>query len=301
MIRVANAPVSYGAFELTVGVLPNVPSAEQVLEAISDAGYEGTELGPPGYLGDRSTLHDRLAQHGLHLAGAYIPFRFSEPEHWQEDAAAMRRTLELISAADGWPARPILADAGSPERVANPGRSASDRALGLDDAGWLRLADGVARAADLAREQGFEPAFHHHTGTYVESPWEIERLLALSDVRLLLDTGHLMLGAGDPMEGLRDWRDRIDHIHVKDVRLDILHAALADRADMPEVWRRGVFCELGTGDVDLDSFFAELSRIGYDGWVVVEQDWVPGPEDDAAAQIAAQARNRLWLREHAGV
>ena len=53
MIRVANAPVSYGAFEITVGVLPNVPGPEEVLTAIAQAGYEGTELGPPGYLGDR--------------------------------------------------------------------------------------------------------------------------------------------------------------------------------------------------------------------------------------------------------
>jgi sugar phosphate isomerase/epimerase len=64
-------------------------------------------------------------------------------------------------------------------------------------------------------------------------------------------------------------------------------------------WRGGAFCELGAGDVDLESFFAELD--GYSGWVVVEQDWVPGPDDDPSAQIAAQARNRRFIAERAGL
>ena len=58
----------------------------------------------------------------------------------------------------------MLSDWGAPIRVANPGKAAHDRSFGLDDAGWARLADGVARAADLARSRGFEPTFHHHAG-----------------------------------------------------------------------------------------------------------------------------------------
>ena len=93
-----------------------MPAAEEVLGAIASAGYEGTELGPPGYLGDRSNLRERLAGEGLALAGGYIPIRFSEPERWDEDLAAMGATLDLFDAADGAGARPVLADAGSPER-----------------------------------------------------------------------------------------------------------------------------------------------------------------------------------------
>src|SRR5256885_3962769 len=84
-IRVANAPCSYGAFEITVGVLPDVPDAEDVLTAIASAGYAGTELGPPGYLGNADTLHERFERHGLTLVGGYIPIRFSEPDSWSED------------------------------------------------------------------------------------------------------------------------------------------------------------------------------------------------------------------------
>jgi inosose dehydratase len=300
-ISVANAPCSYGAFEITVGVLPDVPDAERVLAAIAAAGYEGTELGPPGYLGDTETLRERFQRHGLALAGGYIPLRFSEPKHWDDDLQAMNATLDLFAAANGDDVRAVLADAGSDERVQFPGRAASDRSIGLDDDGWKRLSEGVARAADLARGRGFEPTFHHHTATFVEAPWEIERVLELTDVGLLLDTGHLALGGGDPAQALRDWGDRINHVHVKDVRNDVLAGVIEDRADMPEAWRRGVFCELGTGDVDLDAFFAELERSGYRGWLVVEQDMVPQSPQDAANAVASQERNRAWLRERVGL
>jgi inosose dehydratase len=300
-IPVANAPCSYGAFEITVGVLPNVPGPDEVLAAMAGAGYAGTELGPPGYLGDATELPQRLERYGLELAGGYIPLRFSEPAHRDDDLAAMAATLDLFAASGGRAVRAVLADAGSPERLASPGRAAGDPSLGLDDSGWRRLADGVARADDLARSRGFAPVFHHHTGTHVEAPWEIERLLELTDVPLVLDTGHLLLGGGDPVQALVDWRERIEHLHAKDVRLDVLHGVVEDGADMPEAWRRGVFCELGTGDVDLDAFFAAVADSGYTGWLVVEQDWVPGPDDDVSEQAAAQARNRAWLRDHAGL
>ena len=84
-------------------------------------------------------------------------------------------------------------------------------------------------------------------------------MLELTDVGLLLDTGHLALGGGDPVQALRDWRGRIDHVHVKDYSARVLRGVLEDRAGMEEAWRRGVFCELGAGDVDLAAFFAELA------------------------------------------
>jgi inosose dehydratase len=300
-VRVANAPCSYGAFEITVGVLPDVPPAERVLAAIAAAGYEGTELGPPGYLGDRDTLREHLERNRLALVGGYIPIRFSETERLDEDLARMDATLDLFATANGGEAKAVLADAGSAERIRSPGRAASDRTIGLDDAGWLRLAHGVSRAADLARARDFEPTFHHHTATFVEAPWEIERLLELTDVGLLLDTGHLALGGGDPVQALHSWGDRINHVHVKDVRNAVLAGVIADGADMPEAWRRGVFCELGAGDVDLDAFFVEFARSGYSGWLVVEQDMVPQSPADADKAEADQVRNRSWLKEHAGI
>ena len=267
MIRVANAPVSYGAFELTVGVLPNVPGPDELLDAIAAAGYEGTELGPLGYLGHGAELRSRLESRGLALVGAYVELDFGGG-----DFSELERTLDVL---EGFDAKPVLADSGPRD-------------------GDVDL-DGVERAVELARERGFEPTFHHHMGTRVQSPAEIERLLAGTSVGLVLDTGHLTAAGGDPVRALRDWRDRIDHLHVKDVSLGVISAA----ASWDEAWRHGAFCELGTGDVDLARFFAELGD--YAGWLVVEQDWVPRPGDDFAPQAEAQARNRRWLLEHAGL
>ncbi|MDQ3891053.1 MAG: sugar phosphate isomerase/epimerase [Actinomycetota bacterium] len=300
-VRVANAPLSYGAFEVTVGRYPNVPAPDELLTEMAAAGYGGTELGPPGYLGERDELRARLDRHGLELTGGYIPIRFSEREHWPDDFAQMKRTLDLFEAGGGPATRPVLADAGSPERHRNPGRGAEDRRLGLDEAGWKRLAEGVERAADLARSRGFESTFHHHTSSYIETPWEIERLLELTDVGVLVDTGHLYLGGGDPIEALRDWRERVNYVHVKDVRMDVLRGVIEDRVDMIEAWRRGIFCELGAGDVPLDDFFAELRRSGYEGWIVVEQDRIPRRDEALSESAEAQVRNRRWLAEHAGL
>ena len=198
------------------------------------------------------------------MAGGFVELRFGDG-----DLSALEETLDVL---EGHDAQPVLCD-----------RGPRDGDVDLD---------GVARAVELARERGFEPVFHHHMGTRVQTVAEIEELLARSDVRLLLDTGHLTAAGGDPVRALRDWRERIGHGHVKDVRLDLLRAA----PGWDDAWRGGVFCELGAGDVDLDSFFAELN--GWSGWLVVEQDWFP--EAGAfAAQAEAQARNRRWLAEHA--
>jgi inosose dehydratase len=300
-IRVANAPCSYGAFEITVGKLPNVPGAVEVLSSMAAAGYEGTELGPPGYLGEGDALRSRLDASGLELVGGYVPIRFSEPERLHDDLPGLEATLDAFDAVGAGQAKPVFADGGSPARAARPGAAASDRTVGLDEDGWRRFAEGVARAAELSRSRGYEPTFHHHTATYVEAPWEIERMLESTDVGLLLDTGHLALGGGDPVQGLRDWGDRINHLHVKDYKRSVLESVIADRADMQEAWRRRVFCELGTGDVDLEAFFAELRSSGYSGWLVVEQDLIPAPDEDASGAIEAQARNRRWLEDVAGL
>jgi inosose dehydratase len=300
MIRVANAPLSYGAFEMTVGTDFAVPDPERVLEAIGAAGYAGTDLGPPGYLGDTATLGERLERNGLALVGGFVPMRFSEAEGFEEDVPALHHTLDLFDAAAATGARPVLCDAGSPARAANPGRGGEDLSLQLDQAAWNRLAGAVGKAADIARERGYDPVFHHHTSTYVEGLPEIERFLADTDVELLLDSGHLLVAGGDPVKALEEWDERIGAVHIKDVRLNVLAQVKEERADTLTAWRRGLFCALGQGDVDLDGFCAALSARGYDGWVVVEQDRVL--DDITAFEGAAQEQiaNRRWLEEHAG-
>jgi inosose dehydratase len=295
--RIANAPLSYGAFEMTVGTAFPVPDPERVVGAIAAAGYDGTDLGPPGYLGEGEQLRRRLGD--LQLAGGFVPIAFSERERWDEGFDGLRRTLDAFEAAGSADARPVLCDAGGPERIANPGRGGEDPELALDGTRWATLVDGVQHAAEAARERGFDPVFHHHTSTYVESVGEIERFLEATDVPLLLDSGHILVAGGDPVAALADWEDRIGAVHVKDVRLGVLTQVKAERADTITAWRRGLFCALGQGDVDLEGFCHALSHRAYDGWLVVEQDRVLANGDFDSA-VTEQVANRAWLREHAG-
>jgi inosose dehydratase len=299
-VKVANAPLSYGAFEMTVGTDFAVPDPVRVLEAIGGAGYAGTDLGPPGYLGEGDELRRRLEANELSLVGGFVPIAFSERARWDAGFAGLRHTLDLFDAADADGARPVLCDAGGPERIANPGRGGEDASLRLDERRWGTLVEGVSRAAEAARERGYDPVFHHHTSTYVEGQAEIERLLEDTDVPLLLDSGHLAVAGADPIAALRDWADRICAVHLKDVRLDVLERVKAERADTLTAWRRGLFCALGDGDVDLDGFCGALDDAGYAGWLVIEQDRVLDGHGAFADAAAEQQRNRAWLSDHAG-
>lgn len=299
--RLANAPVSFGVFELTMGRLPNLPTAAQVLDAVARAGYDGIDLGPLGFLGEGAALSQALDSRRLSLAGGYVALRFTDPRGFRDDLTLLDRTLDAFEAAAGpdprWRPKPTLADAGSPQRAANPGRGKDLPEIGLDADGWRRLADGVADAGARCRARGFEPTFHHHACTYVEAPHEIETLLELTDVGLCLDAGHLLLGGGDPVQALKAWRERINHLHLKDARLHVLDQVIAQQAGMEAVWRRGAFCELGQGDLDLDAFLAAVEASGYQGWLVVEQDRIPGGNETVDAAARAQARNLAVLRQ----
>ena len=296
-LLVANAPVSYGAFEITVGVDPHVPDSTTLLDWVSEAGYVGIDLGPVGYLGGPDELPGRLSERGLGLAGGYLELPFSEPARMEGALPELDALLDILDRiADGSaPPRPTLADAGSPQRAALPGRSATDRSVGLDDAAWERFADGLARAVARCRARGYEPTFHHHTATYIEAQWEIERLLELSDVGLCLDTGHLLLGGGDPVNAIREWAPRINQVHLKDARRATLQAIVAEGAPVREIWRRRAFCALGDGDIPVDDVLAALWEISYSGWLVVEQDVLPDP-DNPGEPARDQVRNREYLR-----
>ncbi len=297
---VANAPVSYGVFELAPTGPPFV-AADVLLTDLADAGYDGVDLGPPGYLGDVDAIAENLTAHRLALAGGWISLRFPDAAGFADDLGELDRLLDLFvaaAAAGAPPPKPTLADAGSPIRRANPGRGWDRPEIRLPDADWGAFAARVSIAADHVRRRGLEPTFHHHACTYVEAPVEIERLLELTDIGLCLDTGHLLLGGGDPMRAWDSWRARINHLHVKDCRMDVLQRCVAEGASMESVWSQGVFCALGAGDLDVEAFLGAVCGSDYAGWLVVEQDVIPGPHTTVAAITAEQRHNREVVRRH---
>src|SRR3954452_22236529 len=95
--KVANAPCTYGAFEITIGIVPGVPEPDEMLAAMAAAGYAGTELGPVGYLGPGEQLRARLAGHGLELAGGFVPLRLSQPRFHEDDLAMLAASLDAFA------------------------------------------------------------------------------------------------------------------------------------------------------------------------------------------------------------
>ena len=300
-ITVANAPISYGAFELTVGIDPSVPDGEQVLDEVTSAGYAGIDLGPVGYLGEGPVLAERLATRGLGLAGAYLEFPFTDPaalEGLYPQLDAMLDTFDAVrDAVPGPLPRPTIADAGSDARRAAPGRSHADPSRGLDADGWATFATGLASVVARCRARGYEPTFHHETGTYVEAPWEVQRVLDVSDIGLCLDTGHFFVGGGDPVAALRDWSARINHVHLKDAVRSVMDGIIADNAPTPAIWGREAFCALGEGDVDVEGVLATLDEQEFTGWLVVEQDIFPQTAQRFAQAINDQRLNRRFLAD----
>lgn len=291
-IVLANAPVSFGAFEITVGIDPNVPDGEGILDAVSGAGYRGIDLGPAGYLGQGEELQKRLADRKLGLAGGYLELPYSEPARMKAALLELDILLDVFDAAgvpeSGLKPKPTLADLGSDIRKAHPGQAAGNRALGFDSEAWKRFADGLESAVARCRERGYEPTFHHETGTHIEAVWEIEKMLELTSIDLCLDTGHLLLGQGEPVKALKEWNGRINHIHLKDARTPVIDKIVKEAAPVIEIWRRGAFCALGKGDVDVDGVLDHLRR-SYSGWLVVEQDILPdasAPDRPARDQVA---------------
>ena len=293
MMRIGNAPVSYGVYGDVAGGAAASPAG--LLATMAEAGYAGSELGPPGFFGSAQETAALFDRERIVAIGAYVPIHFAlDGDVVERDFGGLARTCAELAAC-GQDGLVILADEGSQELLLNPARPYADRSLALGQKAWRRLGDLVNQAIEVAGGYGLRTSFHPHISTYVESPWEVEWLLALTDVSLTVDTGHIRLAGGDPAECLKAWRQRVNHVHIKDVRLDVLRAAqAAHRTDFDTWWAR-VATALGGGDVDIDAVLAVLAGSGYDGWLVVEQDRAPTAARDYPAVAAEQAANLSWL------
>ncbi len=301
-VRIASAPASFGVYGMTVGQ-PNLPGAADLAATIADAGYAGTELGPPGYFGDGAEAAELLADSGLELVAALVPMRLSRPAAHEEDTASLDRTLALLAAAAAGAPLPrvLLADAMvEPDRTHHAGAIEQHPETWLPDGRFATLLDTVHRSAERCRERGFAVAFHHHVGTYIETPREIARLAEAMDpalVGLCLDIGHACLGGGDPLALLQSYGDLVTHLHLKDVDRTRLTAALEVPSGLTVARESGAFCALGTGDARVEECLAALRVHGYDGWIVVEQERLLQPGDTLDAAVDDARANRAWLAE----
>lgn len=295
MIKVANAPCSWGVLEFDLqGEAAKYP---QVLDEIAETGYAGTELGDWGFMPtDPVKLNEELCRRNLKLLGAFVPVNFSFSQSHDKGEEIALKTASLLSSAAGKEPFIILADEnGSNEfRTKNAGRIKSND--GLTEQSWDTFANGLNRIAEAVKENyGLRTVFHHHCAGFVETPEEIDMLMSKTDPKLVglcLDTGHYKFGGGDPVEALEKYSGRIWHVHFKDCNSETALCSRENKWDYFESVKNGVFCELGKGSVDFASIKSLLDKVAYDGWIVVEQDVLPGmgnPKECAS-------RNRNFIK-----
>jgi len=292
-MKIANAPCSWGTIE-------NVPGARigyaQMLDELAETGYVGTELGDVGFMpDDPEALRDALASRSLEMVGSWVTVGLRDRARHDDGLKRAVHIARLLRAVGGPTAVVNLGDDHSTDPVRTQRAGRIDATSSVSDADLAVIVEGVERIAAAVREEtGLRTGLHHHGGSFIETPREVQAFLDRADpdlVHLVFDSGHWTLGGGDAAIGLDRHYDRVQLVHVKDFDPTVLARADAEGWGYPDLVAHGVFPELGRGVVDFAALFTLLERRGYDGWIVVEQDVVPGlgtPKESAA-------RNRAYL------
>lgn len=294
MIRVANAPCSWGVIENVEG---SRLTYENVLDEMAATGYEGTELGDWGFMPtEPAKLAGDLHKRHLQLVGSWVSVYLHDPSRLAQSIAEAVRTAELLRTVGGEDAVIVLGNDPHTDiiRTNNAGRITPE--MGLTAAQFAKFTDGANAVAKAVRDKtGLRTVFHPHIATFVETPEEIKTFLDGTDpdlVGVAFDTAHIAYGGGDPVAALREYADRVRHVHFKGYSEAAAAKCRSEKIDGVAAVGEGVFCELAESDIDFSTVLAVLREIGYDGWIVVEQDVLPGtgtPRDNAQ-------RNRDYLK-----
>ena len=297
VVRLGNAPCSWGVIEgIDEGDEGEGGGYRRVLDEMRETGYAGTELGEWGFMPtDPARLREELDARGLALIGSWVSVFLHDQERHEQSAHDAVRAARQLAAVGGAECVIVLGNDpyGDPMRTANAGRITP--AMGMDDVTWEAFAAGATRVARAVRDEtGLRTVFHHHIGTWIETPQETRRLMDKTDPALLglcFDSGHWQFAGGDPVAGREEYAGRLGHAHFKDCAPDIAARSRVEGWDGVTSVGHGVFCELGQGGVPFPAVRDALDRVGYGGWVVVEQDVLPG----MGAPKESARRNREYL------
>lgn len=268
MIRIGANPIGWSNDDM-IEIGGETP-LETCLAEAREAGFTGMELGNK-FPRDAARLRPILDQHGHSLvSGWYSSELLLRDETAELEAAQAHATLlremgcsvmivcETSNAIHGQMDTPLSARPVLPHEV------------------WPRFGMRLtAFAQKLKQTFGLTLVYHHHMGTIVQTEAEIDRLMASSGdaVNLLLDTGHVTWGGGDPVRVARNHRSRIAHVHTKDVREEVMLKANGEDWSFLKSVLAGVYTVPGDGAVDYAGVFGALK--GYEGWVVVEAEQDP--------------------------
>jgi inosose dehydratase len=253
--------------------------SEDFLSRIAAYGFKGIQISVEQANSDK--FLSQMKQNDLATAEQYLDIACDEngplataDAHSQEivDAAIRAKVEMLVFAVDGTVERDIYA-----------GRTH----LGphLNENGYQRLAEHITKYALLAKAAGVRSSFHPHSATYIETPEETRKLMALLDydlVGMCLDVGHWIVGGGDPVQGVIEYGKRVTHVHIKDVDPAILKKLVAGEYEGMNVAVEDhyLFVPAGEGALDLVGLFAELEKYGFSDWMMSEQDKAREPAEE---------------------
>jgi inosose dehydratase len=270
---------------------------EQCLSEMKEAGYEGTELGHR-FPADGAAIRALLARFDLSLASGwhstYLASRSYEEEEQRFDQHLRRLKeagSELVIVAEC--TRAIHGDGKAPLSF-GPGRVL----LATDE--QRRVYEGLDRLAQRAAAEGMKVAYHEHMGTVFQDASDVDALMAnTTTLGLLLDTGHLRFAGADPLAVLERHGARVSHVHLKNIRQDVVDDVRRHGRSFEAAVRAGAFTVPGdeAGAIDYVPLFEALARLAYQGWLVVEAE-----QDPKNANPLEYARHaRAYLRAVAGV
>ncbi|AQX55603.1 myo-inosose-2 dehydratase [Priestia flexa] len=268
---------------------------EQCISEMALAGFKGSEVGNK-YPRDVTVLKKALSHRRLEIASAWFS-TYLTTKPLEETVSAFINHRDFLHAMG---ASVIV--------VSEQGRSIQglmdtplfDEKPQFTEDEWQRLALGLNHLGMLAKEKDMHIVYHHHMGTGVQTTSEIDRLMEMTDpelVHLLFDTGHLVFSGEDPLCILKKYLPRIKHVHLKDVRRDVVEAVKAKKWSFLQAVRQGVFTVPGDGSINFEPIFEQLADSDYTGWFVVEAE-----QDPAVANPFEYAlKARQFIREKSGL
>jgi len=260
MDRMAGAPISWGVCEVPGWGIELPP--DRVLSEMAQLGLAATELGSDGYLPTNpDELKGLVAAHNLEMIGGFVPVVVHDPAEEANTIAAVHQAASLMSPVGGT----VFVSSAVTSWDWGP-RSP------IDAQGWAHASKMFGVIDEIVGEYGMTQALHPHLQTIVETRDDVQAVLDTSDVGWTFDMGHLAIGGTDPLEFLDQAFDRIRHVHLKDVKLDLAAPVFAGEQSIMQGVQAGMFCNLGSGDVPIADIVIELERRGYDQWYVIEQD-----------------------------
>jgi inosose dehydratase len=284
--RVAGAPITWGVCE--VPGWGHQMAAERVLSEMRSVGLRATELGPDGFL-PRGSERSLLDANGLSLVAGFVPAVLHDPSSLERELAKVDAAARTVASLGG----------GLLVLAASTGGEGYEGAQRLDAAGWGAMGRGIDGVVASAGERGLRVAVHPHHGTVVERPEDVERLLEVSDVGLCLDTGHVIVGGGDPVDLARTAGSRVVHVHLKDVDAAIAERVAAGELGYHAAVGAGLYRPLGDGDVDVRGVLRAVEESAEAVWYVLEHDEVLDHEPEPGSGPLLHARRSLAFLERA--